>query len=102
MVDYSQCTKKIKNSQAAAHISFFHQKLCQKVLFCFFPFRVLGAWLKGFVRCVRNARNPFVALSLRVVATMCALQGISGQGTFNHSVGETLKDKVRKHEDFVG
>ena len=78
-----------ENPQAAVRIfiwhlkaDFFIKQLCQKVLFLSLrPCVFHGAepWLKGFVRCVRNARSPFVALSLRVVATMCAL-ALVGQG----------------------
>lgn len=80
-----------ENPQAAVRIfhmasqsSLFHQTTLPKGPVFFLSFRPCvfhGAepWLKGFVRCVRNARSPFVALSLRVVATMCAL-ALVGQG----------------------
>ena len=92
---WSPCSKKTpsaqkENPQAAVRIFIWHlpkqffsiKQLSQKVLFFSFrPCVFHGAepWLKGFVRCVRNARSPFVALSLRVVATMCAL-ALVGQG----------------------
>ena len=79
----SKCTKK-ENPQAAVRIfirepqsSLFHQTTLPKGPV--FVVSLQSPWPKGFVRCVRNARSPFVALSLRVVATMCAL-ALVGQG----------------------